>query len=776
MIWLMVAIMFAGSAFTLCCAIYGILKLRKNSLENYERKTLICAAGVPALNAAAMLAPNEKSALFLFGLYNICETCTALCLLLFVRRYMGITRSLGKVKKLIYVAAIIDAILMLVNPFFSFLFKVEPYYDKWGSAFFRSVDLMPPYYFHAVMNTLVMLAILAMLLKRMIMAPKAYIIKYSSIFLSLVVITFFGTLYTFFDLKFDYSLILYPIVVFSIFYFSLIYVPRGLMERLMFFTVANMKDGIVCMDIDSKIVHANKAAKDFCEADFDIQTLDNQVKKWLIENIDPNCSVHIWEIKRRIDGQKHYFTIEYHRIYDSSVKYLGCFFLIHDRTEEYIKYTAEKYKATHDMLTGLYNKECFFECVKNQLNSDPETGYYIIVTDVKNFKIVNDVFGVEAGDRLLKKISEITSQFGGNDCIYGRLTGDRFAICMPKSKFSEEELLETYSAVDSFLESAAFKTNIHIGVYEVTDRSLRVSIMCDRANLAIKKIKDSYRSFVAYYDNELRESFISEHKVISEFEKAIDGDHFQPYIQPQIASNGNITGGEILVRWIHPKEGMIPPDKFIKLLEQTGLIGRLDKHMWELACVQLKRWTEMGFTESYLSVNISQKDFYLLDVYATMISLVNKYDISPKRLHLEITETAIMDNPKAQLELIAKLRDCGFIVEIDDFGSGYSSLNMLKEIEADVLKIDMGFLKKTDNQQKSQIILKMIISLAKALNMGVITEGVETMEQVKFLEEYGCDIYQGYYFAKPIPVKDFENTYLNKRFRIDLLGNRRKAK
>lgn len=766
MIWFMVAIMIFGSAFTLCCTIYGMVKLRGNPLEKFERKALICAAGVPALNAAAMLAPNEKSALLLFGLYNICETCTALFLLSFARQYMGITKPLGKVKKLVFIAAAVDAVMFLINPLFSFSFKVEPYYDKWGSAFYRTSHIMPPYYFHAALTMLIIIAILAMLLRRMIIAPKAYVIKYSSVFISLAAIAAIGMLYIYLDLKFDYSLTLYPVVAFMIFYFSLIYVPRGLMERLMFFTVANMKDGIVCIDIDSKIVHANKAAKDFCEAESDIRTLDNQVKKWLSEDIDPNISVHIWETQRDIDGQNHYFMLEYHRIYDSSVKYLGCFFLIHDRTEEYVRYTAEKYKATHDMLTGLYNKEYFCERVNDRLNNDAETGYYIIVTDVKNFKIVNDVFGVEAGDRLLKRISGITSELGGVDCIYGRLTGDRFAICMPKSRFSEEELLEKYSAVDSFLDVAAFKTHIHIGVYEVTDRSLRVSVMCDRANLAIKKIKDSYRSFVAYYDNELRESFISEHKIISEFEKAIAGNQFQPYIQPQIASNGNIMGGEALVRWIHPKEGMIPPDKFIKFFEQTGLISRLDKLMWELACAQLRRWTEMGLTNSYLSVNISQKDFYLLDVYNTMISLVNRYDISPKRLHLEITETAIMDNPKAQLELIAKLRDCGFIVEIDDFGSGYSSLNMLKEIEADVLKIDMGFLKKTDHQQKSQVILKMIIGLAKSLEMEVITEGVETRDQVNFLAEYGCDIYQGYYFAKPMTVNEFETTYLNKRFRM----------
>ena len=201
-------------------------------------------------------------------------------------------------------------------------------------------------------------------------------------------------------------------------------------------------------------------------------------------------------------------------------------------------------------------------------------------------------------------------------------------------------------------------------------------------------------------------------------------------------------------------------------MEQTGLISRLDRSMWELACAQLKKWDDMGFKKSYLSINISQKDFYLLDVYNVITSLIYKYGIDPSRLHLEVTESAIMDDPTNHLKLIARLRKRGFVVEIDDFGSGYSSLNMLKDLDADVLKIDMGFLQKTTNAEKSTIILKTIISLAKSLNMQVITEGVEKLEQVEYLSRFGCDIFQGFYFAKPMPVEDFEKLYLNKRFRM----------
>lgn len=766
MIWLIIVTLFAGSLFLIFCAAYGIVKLKNNPLEHYVRRVLISAALAMTSNAAAAIMPGETSALLVFGIYNIFETFTIISLLSFARHYMGHSNGLGKAKIPIFTFASADSLILLLNTFFKFLFKVESIQAGFGKSLFRVADYGLLYGIHSCFIAFMMIAVLGMLLHRMLIAPKAYVIKYGSVFLTLFALAALSLLHLYLKMKFDYSIILYSAEGFIIFYYSMLFVPRGLMERLMFFTVANMKDGMICIDIDGRIVHANKPAKDFCEANIDVQTLEEQVKRWKKENVDVESSVHIWETTQRIAGEKHYYTIEYRRIFDSSAKYLGSFFLVHDRTEEVLKFNAEKYRATHDKLTGLYNKEYFYELVEKLLQNNPAEKYNIIVTDVKNFKIVNDVFGVEEGDRLLKKISEITMKFGGKYCIYGRLTGDRFALCIPQKRYSEEKLLSCYSAADSFFENASFKTHIHIGVYEITDRNLRVSVMCDRANLAISTIKDSFRSRVAYYQSELRENFIGDHRIISEFETSIANEHFRPYIQPQIAANGSIRGGETLVRWIHPEEGMIPPDKFIRILEQTGLISRLDKYMWELACVQLKRWTEMGLKKSYLSINISQKDFYLLDVFEIITSLVQKYEIEPKRLHLEVTETAIMDNPKNHLRLIARLRKYGFIVEIDDFGSGYSSLNMLKDLDADVLKIDMGFLQKTQNQEKSRTILKMIISLAKSLNMEVITEGVETIEQVKFLAEYGCDIYQGYYFAKPMTVDEFESGYLNKRFRM----------
>lgn len=762
MIMLFISLMFAETIFMIICIIYGKIKLKSASLEKYISRVLICASSVTAFNAIAMLMPTERLSLTFFTVYNVYETLSVISLFVFVRYYIGKNTGLGRLKIPTAIMFVVDLGLLVLNIFTGCLFKVSVI----GESFYKVSDITMLYSFHAGFVMILNALVIGMLLHRILEAPYVYMAKYSFVLIVLVAICTVSLSYMYLGFQLDYSILLYSPMCFVMFYYSLIYVPHGLMERLMYFTVASMNDGIISIDIDGRIVQANKSAHDFCEADEEIKTLEEQIRRWTSLEISPNTSVHSWEMTRRINGEKHYYTIEYRQIYDSSVKYLGCFFLIHDKTEEHNLLTAENYRANHDKLTGLYNKDHFYEVVEKLMNDNPTEKYIIIVTDVKNFKLVNDVFGVEEGDRLLKKISEITKNLGEKFSVFARLTGDRFAICMPKRRYSEENLLSCYSSVDKFVKNSSFKVHIHIGVYEVTDRSIRVSVMCDRASLAIRTIKDSFRSRIAYFESEIRENFISDHRIISEFEVAIANGHFQPYIQPQISVNGNIRGGEVLVRWFHPKEGLIRPDKFIKILEQTGLISRLDRYMWELACKHLSRWNEQGYKKCYLSVNISQKDFYLLDVYEVITLLVQKYKVAPYQLHLEVTESAIMDNPEDHLKLLAKLRRYGFIVEIDDFGSGYSSLNMLKDLDADVLKIDMGFLQKTSNEDKSKTILKMIISLAKSLNMEVITEGVEDIEQVNFLAEYGCDIYQGYYFAKPMPVDEFENGFLNKRFRM----------
>ena len=760
--WILSSVFCAAAIFMIIFGIISLRKTRNTSPGKPLIRLLFLSGAAISVLAASFLVQQELYAYIILSVYYCLADATLISLLVFAKRYTGLYSRAGGDIKYICFAALADCVLMLTNFFTHLEFTIVQEYDSFGNFCYVIQNRNILYWAHLVLCYLIAGMALGVLGKKIVRSPKIYKVKYACLLAVTGLILFSHAAYTKFALIADFSLLIYPVAGFVFLYFTSLYIPRGLMERLLFFTIANMKDGIICLDVDGKAVHSNKNANVFCGSENDPKAMDQQIERWFRDNITTGTNNKIWSITRRIGSDTHYYDIEYKTIFDAQYKYLGCFFIIHDKTEEYASLTAEKYRANHDPLTGLYNKERFCEAAGTEILGNTDVTYYIICTDVKNFKIVNDVFGTDTGDRLLKRIAELMDDFCTSDYIYGRMTGDKFALCVPKEKFDREAFMAQMDKLTDFTGNTAFKIHIHIGVYEVTDPYLKVTVMCDRANLAIKTIKDSYSNIVAYYDNHLRDSYLNEQKVISLFEEALAKDQFCIYVQPQTQVDGKVLGGEALVRWIRPAEGMIPPSMFITVFEQSGLISRLDRYIWELACIRLQKWSNEGLRHNYLSVNISQKDFYVLDIYSIMTGLVKKYQINPRNLHLEITETAIMNNPQSQLPLIDKLRDFGFLVEIDDFGSGYSSLNTLKDFNADVLKVDMGFLTtKAENQEKSRTILKSIISLAKALDMEVITEGVETPEQVEFLTEFGCDVFQGYYFAKPMPIKDFEKNYLD---------------
>jgi EAL domain-containing protein (putative c-di-GMP-specific phosphodiesterase class I) len=254
----------------------------------------------------------------------------------------------------------------------------------------------------------------------------------------------------------------------------------------------------------------------------------------------------------------------------------------------------------------------------------------------------------------------------------------------------------------------------------------------------------------------LRKSLF-EQQIISGFEEALRGEQFRLYLQPLVGDGGTVYGAEALVRWRKPDGTLIMPGDFIETLEQAGLIHELDKYIWEQAVKRLALWKQSPRANLSISVNMSAKDFYSLDVYSALTELTARYGVDNRMLRLEITETALLEDPDTGNAVVSRLRNAGFLVEIDDFGKGYSSLSLLKDIQADVLKIDMGFLREITDRERSRVILRFVIDLAGSLGMDVITEGVETQQQLEALVAMGCRSFQGYYFSRPVPLEDFES-------------------
>ena len=461
------------------------------------------------------------------------------------------------------------------------------------------------------------------------------------------------------------------------------------------------------------------------------------------------------------DDARYYYHVK-RTVADDKGKITGSFLSIRDITAEQRALQQERYNATHDNLTGLFTKEYLFECIRRRIDANPNEDYLILYIDIVNFKIVNDIFGSTFGDETLKKIASVLRRDVSGKGVFGRLGGDTFGVLVPKNKFDAAKVERDVGRFEVSDGAVNRQILIHIGVYEVTERDMDVAFMFDRALLAMTTIKDEYHTHIAYYDEKIRSEVLWAQHISAQLSDALSKRNVVPYLQPIVDKEGKIVGAEALARWIHPQDGFLPPASFIPVFEKNGMITEIDRYMWRCACEILSGWKEQG-RDLFVSVNISPKDFYFMDVATELKDMVKEYDVEPGKLRIEITETVMMTDVENRMKILEDLRQAGFIVEMDDFGSGYSSLNLLKDMPVDVLKIDMKFLAKTTDAGKARTILQNILNLSDDLGIFSLTEGVETQSQLEMLSEMGCKLFQGFYFAKPLPVTDFEEFYQKNR-------------
>ena len=421
-------------------------------------------------------------------------------------------------------------------------------------------------------------------------------------------------------------------------------------------------------------------------------------------------------------------------------------------------YAKLEYRLNYDSLTKAYNRYGFYKNAQKLIKEHTDTEYCLILSDIKSFKLINEIYGENIADKILiDEVNIIRQKMKGNS-VLGRLNGDIIAMVIPKEYLSEKEFSDMIKLLSDRYSNKNFRLHIYLGVYYIKDVNETIRQMVDKVSLVIMKSKGNMSNYILYYDENSYRNDIFKQQLIGEFETALNENQFCMYLQPQTDKDGNMLGAEALIRWNHPNMGLIMPGAFIECFEDAGLIYRLDNYIWEEAAKQLKIWKDSGYNY-YISVNISAKDFYHIDVYQTFKNLVSKYGIDTDKLHIEVTETALSEDKQAAHKTIERLHDEGFIIEIDDFGSGYSSFNFLKDVCADVIKIDRVFLKKSSHEERGEQILRSIISLSHDIGMDVITEGVENVDQLSMLAKMNCDWFQGYYFSKPIAVGDFEEKY-----------------
>lgn len=433
----------------------------------------------------------------------------------------------------------------------------------------------------------------------------------------------------------------------------------------------------------------------------------------------------------------------------------------------------DKMDIKTDTVTGLlYSRAFYDEAQKFLQNSKDVKEFCLVALDVEHFKLFNEWYGRDAGDKFLADIAQrLKDTCAARGGIAGYLGDDDFAIILPNRRDVLESLEEEIiGRVREYEDSAGFMPAF--GVYFIVNNDMPVSAMHDRARIALSKIKGNYGTRMNYYEHGMMLKIEEEHLLLKEVPRALFGHEFVFYLQPKCnMSSGKIIGAEALVRWKKPDGSLVPPSEFIPVLEKNGFITNLDKYIWEEVCHFLRSLMDRGIRPVPISINVSRIDIYSMNVPNFIGNLLRSYRLDPKLLEIEITESAYTEEMDTINNVVDSLRKRGMSVHMDDFGSGYSSLNMLNDVNIDVLKLDMKFLSISENLLGKGVgILEAVVNMARMMGTKVIVEGVETREQVEFLLGMGCEYAQGYFFFKPVTVEEFEELLFRDRQQFDYSG------
>lgn len=421
------------------------------------------------------------------------------------------------------------------------------------------------------------------------------------------------------------------------------------------------------------------------------------------------------------------------------------------------------FMAMNDILTHIPNMRTFSDDVTAMIREYPKEEFLMVTMDIYEFRLVNKLFSYSEGDNVLKyfatKIQELIESYSKG--VYCRMASDIFYAC-----FSKEEDFEFFTK--TLMECMhnypiKFELKLCFGVYEIADRDEEVESMIEHSSFARLEVKKNLLQNIQFYDAKLREKEYFEGFVVSEMEYALKHGEFEVFLQPKCNLITNeIIGSEALVRWNNPQKGYLSPGIFIPIFEQNGFVKELDYYVYEVTCKTIRRWLDDGITPLPVSVNISRYDLYDANLLTRILSIADEYDIPHDLIEIEITESAFVAESDLLPTFTRRVREFGFRVLIDDFGSGYSSLNVLKNILVDILKIDIKFLPVSESETKAPIILAAVIDMAKKLGLGIVAEGVETKEQLDLLASLQCEDVQGYYYFRPMPIVEYEKIMIER--------------
>lgn len=640
-----------------------------------------------------------------------------------------------------------DSVILLTNPINHF--AGDFVLRESGEYSYTQIVPKPLFYVHVGVCLCMLVMMVISMVHALVESSKFYRLRYY-IIISVVFVTF-GLYAVFFIDKtavVDYSRFFYGFAI-ILFYFATYQLsPYMLMKDLQKYVDENISDATIIYDNTGRILQMNDKAEKL----FDASVVERR------EDLVKALSIAEEEIKGiRVIGNN-VFEVLYKPVYDKKRKYAGAVFIFHDVTENRRQLEREHKAATIDSLTGIYNRLGFFEAAPVFMrNNEGNGGYAVMVSGIRDFKGINGLYGTKVGDKVLIEIASRFKEFHKRiPMVYARTAEGKFSCILP-FEYLDEVANETSTIKISVEEGVDVNVGLCHGFVVMKDTAKSVETYYELSLLALARCKKKMTSPILEYSQDMALEQQRKQQLVSEMHRAVEERQFFIEIQPQVDLNQDkVCGAEALARWNHPTLGIISPMEFVPLFEDNGLITRVDLYIWEEAVRAIRTFMDNNSYDGPISVNVSQVDIMCLDVTEELLKILKKYDVSAKRLHVEITESACVNNRGVLIDTLNKLRENGFVVEIDDFGSGYSSLNALMHLPFDVVKLDMEFMNSTIRDKKCEVIVSAISKMIHDLNTSIVVEGVETLENVESAMYINGDAAQGYHYSKPLSLKDFE--------------------
>lgn len=498
----------------------------------------------------------------------------------------------------------------------------------------------------------------------------------------------------------------------------------------------------------------------------------SNVIAWYIEHFVAETDAFRVRTETRIDvvlrelSENSTYIVGYSRVLEETVNYNQIVFSrLEENDDEICRFLLgfreidRRKKSDIDELTGVYTRQAFFKRARLVLEENPDEVFDIMISDIVDFKQINEMYGIQTGDLILSHLGHSMVPENQSGTVVGRYAGDQFVALIKHDKM--KRLRNNPEALIVKPDEELPKYVIKFGIYEHADRKLSIVSMCDQAHIALNSIKHQYGSWLAVYDDKLSKELDIQRRIEASMHQALAEEQFCVYYQPKHeTATGKIIGAEALIRWTHPEYGFMSPGDFIPIFEKTGFVTETDKYVWKKTCENIRKWIDKGINVVPVSVNASRLDFVQTDITKTLDEYVKQNKLSPGLIHVEVTESLMEEDMNRLRTSLSDVKKSGYKIELDDFGAGYSSLNVLGSIPIDVVKLDMSFVKQLNDTKRAKV-LSACINLAKNLGYETVSEGVETREQHELLRIFGVDGIQGYYYSKPLPEEEFEE-YLKK--------------